>query len=309
MMEVDLDANNNSTDKKGYSLRPRSAPKSTDSDEISEEVRKPRSRISKSSKQKCLPLSKYRRKTANARERSRMREINEAFETLRRSIPLISTKIDNPNEKNTKISTLRLAMKYITVLSTALRDSDGESDKDSIFSEYTLTPSDYRDTYTPTSPSENSDFSDSFFGTNLSHESSSSSLSPFSNSSSFNLVDIAPNSKPLPWSSSEKSNYKSSTLDCDGVQPRIQRVEEIIHEISPVSPLKSPPSYEIARLSTLKDAGTLNPLPSTTALLPALDLRFADLTPISLQLQSAPVIHDWDDISFPRVDFDELLCT
>lgn len=309
MMEVDLDANNNSTDKKGYSLRPRCAPKSTDSDEISEEVRKPRSRISKSLKQKCLPLSKYRRKTANARERSRMREINEAFETLRRSIPLISTKIDNPNEKNTKISTLRLAMKYITVLSTALRDSDGESDKDSIFSEYTLTPPDYRDSYTPTSPSENSDFSDSFFGTNLSHESSSSSLSPFSNSSSFNLVDIAPNSKPHSWSTSEKSNYKVSTLDCDGVQQRIQRVEENIHEVSPAPPLKSPPSYEIARLSTLKNVVTLNPLPTTTPQLPTLDLRFADLTPISLQLQSAPVIDDWDDISFPRVDFDELLCT
>lgn len=33
------------------------------------------------------PLSKYRRKTANARERSRMKEINSAFETLRKAVP------------------------------------------------------------------------------------------------------------------------------------------------------------------------------------------------------------------------------
>jgi bHLH factor len=38
-------------------------------------------------KQKPAPLSKYRRKTANARERSRMKEINQAFETLRKAIP------------------------------------------------------------------------------------------------------------------------------------------------------------------------------------------------------------------------------
>lgn len=38
-------------------------------------------------KQKPASLSKYRRKTANARERSRMREINLAFETLRKAVP------------------------------------------------------------------------------------------------------------------------------------------------------------------------------------------------------------------------------
>ena len=39
------------------------------------------------SKQRPPPLSKYRRKTANARERSRMKEINFAFETLRKAVP------------------------------------------------------------------------------------------------------------------------------------------------------------------------------------------------------------------------------
>ena len=38
-------------------------------------------------KAKPPPLSKYRRKTANARERNRMREINEAFISLQNAIP------------------------------------------------------------------------------------------------------------------------------------------------------------------------------------------------------------------------------
>lgn len=61
---------------------------------------------------------RYRRKTANARERSRMREINEAFEALRRAVPHLA--VDAHNEKLTKITTLRLAMKYISALSGLL---------------------------------------------------------------------------------------------------------------------------------------------------------------------------------------------
>lgn len=80
-------------------------------------------------KTKAEPLSKYRRKTANARERTRMREINSAFETLRNCVPVTVT--DGPvaapqspsNEKLTKITTLRLAMKYITLLSDSLRSN------------------------------------------------------------------------------------------------------------------------------------------------------------------------------------------
>ncbi|XP_075144790.1 helix-loop-helix protein delilah taxi [Haematobia irritans] len=74
------------------------------------------------SKTKAAPLSKYRRKTANARERTRMREINSAFENLRHCVPACITNEDvgSTNEKLTKITTLRLAMKYIRVLSEAL---------------------------------------------------------------------------------------------------------------------------------------------------------------------------------------------
>lgn len=113
-----------------YSLRPRAALKRDDDEEDSEGW-KPRAKNKKRAKQKSAPLSKYRRKTANARERCRMREINEAFETLRRVLPHLSAPQVDANEKLTKISTLRLAMKYIATLSRMLQDADVESSDES----------------------------------------------------------------------------------------------------------------------------------------------------------------------------------
>ncbi|XP_063828485.1 helix-loop-helix protein delilah [Ostrinia nubilalis] len=56
-----------------------------------------------------------------------MREINRAFETLRRAVPAAAiTGNPVPCEKLTKITTLRLAMRYISALSAALRDSETE---------------------------------------------------------------------------------------------------------------------------------------------------------------------------------------
>lgn len=77
-------------------------------------------------KQKAAPLSKYRRKTANARERIRMREINSAFEHLRECVPIsfCESNPSNSNEKLTKITTLRMAMKYISTLTNMLNSSD-----------------------------------------------------------------------------------------------------------------------------------------------------------------------------------------
>ena len=65
------------------------------------------------------PLSKYRRKTANARERHRMKEINDAFSTLREALPRVNTRRTTITGM-TKITTLRMAVNYIQVLSDIL---------------------------------------------------------------------------------------------------------------------------------------------------------------------------------------------
>ncbi|XP_050298098.1 helix-loop-helix protein delilah-like [Anthonomus grandis grandis] len=142
-----LDSNNNSSaGKRGdkYALRPRSMRRKnlmSDFEEIplvhpksSTSKHTSNGSIAKPQKPKSAPLSKYRRKTANARERTRMREINQAFEALRMAVPQIAPN-QQQNEKLTKITTLRLAMKYISALSAALSSSPAELPQQDIFSE------------------------------------------------------------------------------------------------------------------------------------------------------------------------------
>ena len=71
------------------------------------------------------PLSKYRRKTANARERLRMKEINNAFSTLRGVLPAVSQR-RTAITSMTKIRTLRLAVSYIQALSDILNDEEND---------------------------------------------------------------------------------------------------------------------------------------------------------------------------------------
>lgn len=104
-----------------YTLRPRSVRRVTEHFSKASDENQCKPEKSQKPKQKAPPLSKYRRKTANARERNRMREINQAFETLRRVIPHVALSHgQGSNEKLTKITTLRLAMKYINSLSSIL---------------------------------------------------------------------------------------------------------------------------------------------------------------------------------------------
>lgn len=103
-----------------YQLRPRSvhARRLCDSDwGFGESLRhKPR----------AAPLSRYRRKTANARERYRMRQINTAFESLRGVLPSWVCSRRAASDM-TKIATLRLASAYIRSLQDIL---DGSAPQD-----------------------------------------------------------------------------------------------------------------------------------------------------------------------------------
>ncbi|MPC45385.1 Helix-loop-helix protein delilah [Portunus trituberculatus] len=101
-----------------YSLRPRKVVRRLQQLERGS-LKNNDSRVPKS---RPPPLSKYRRKTANARERHRMKEINDAFETLRRILPDFCSRRAEPASAMTKITTLRLAVSYIRALSHILED-------------------------------------------------------------------------------------------------------------------------------------------------------------------------------------------
>lgn len=80
----------------------------------------------KKPKTKPAPLSKYRRKAANKRERGRMEDINGAFEVLKGVLP----NIEEGGSKMTKITTLRLAMNYISALRNILGYDPDDSSSD-----------------------------------------------------------------------------------------------------------------------------------------------------------------------------------
>ena len=59
-------------------------------------------------------LSKYRRKTENAKERERMKKFNEAFTTLRKILPNSKLSDDNSqSEKDTKVCSIYLYILFI----------------------------------------------------------------------------------------------------------------------------------------------------------------------------------------------------
>ena len=103
-----------------YSLRPRKVVRRLQQlDRARDNMKNINSRVTKS---RPPPLSKYRRKTANARERHRMKEINEAFETLRRILPDFCSSRAAAASAMTKITTLKVAVSYIRALSHILEN-------------------------------------------------------------------------------------------------------------------------------------------------------------------------------------------
>ena len=102
---------------RSYSLRARSVQKRQETERRCAEPRAPRP------KQRAAPLSKYRRKTANYRERERMKDIGRAFELLQAALP---APLLARGEKLTKVTVLRLAVSYIQALGAALEE-DGAS--------------------------------------------------------------------------------------------------------------------------------------------------------------------------------------
>ena len=73
---------------------------------------------------KTAPMSKYRRKTANLRERLRMGEINTAFENLREKLPNPVQSGKAKCEKLTKINILHVAINYIRAMENLLETGD-----------------------------------------------------------------------------------------------------------------------------------------------------------------------------------------
>ena len=131
---ITKDNKNKSSNNKGdgkYVLRECSIKKRNESD-----VKKaqPKKRGPKP-RPKPQPMSKYRRKTANLRERERMGEINTAFEHLKEKIPTplvvsdanikpCSNEKRNRCEKMTKINVLHIAINYIRALESILDTGD-----------------------------------------------------------------------------------------------------------------------------------------------------------------------------------------
>merc|ERR1719222_1008246 len=69
-------------------------------------------------------LSKYRRKSANAKERERMKKQNDVFEVLKQILPIDKAKKKKEEDKETKVTTLRSAIEYINSLQSLLDDCE-----------------------------------------------------------------------------------------------------------------------------------------------------------------------------------------
>ena len=70
------------------------------------------------------------RVSATRRERARMHKLNNAYDKLRKVVPKLNS--HSPNERLSKIATLRLAIDYITMLTDYLKGNNEETPTDNI---------------------------------------------------------------------------------------------------------------------------------------------------------------------------------
>ena len=125
---------NNSSSRANYKLRDVSLKKR---EEVEIRKNQPKKRGPKP-RPKSAPMSKYRRKTANLRERLRMGEINVAFEKLRDKLPNPMAQAGKAKcEKLTKINILHVAINYIRAMENLLETGDSGVQS---FSEMTKNP-------------------------------------------------------------------------------------------------------------------------------------------------------------------------
>jgi len=101
---------------KSKSLRPASVQKRIQT-ELKLKLPKPKLESKRASR-----MTKYRRKAANAKERDRMKHLNDAFDRLRSVMPDVKTLAQD--DKDTKVTTLRAAITYIGCLQQLMEDLD-----------------------------------------------------------------------------------------------------------------------------------------------------------------------------------------
>merc|ERR1712037_331749 len=104
---------------KSRSLRKTSVKKRLETEVKRKEPKSMKDRLSKKAR-----LSKYRRKSANAKERERMKRQNDVFEVLKEILPCDKAKRSADEEKETKVTTLRSAIAYINSLQSLLDDCE-----------------------------------------------------------------------------------------------------------------------------------------------------------------------------------------
>ena len=127
-------AQNAKNKRNNYKLRDASVKKRA---EVETRQNQPRKRGPKP-RPKSAPMSKYRRKTANLRERLRMSEINVAFEKLRDKLPNPMEQAGKAKcEKLTKINILHVTINYIRAMENLLETGDSGV---ASFSEMTKNP-------------------------------------------------------------------------------------------------------------------------------------------------------------------------